>query len=88
ASAQKARPSMSTQSQTIIAPQNEIWFMDQRKDVFQEKSPPRSTSTIKVNIGRFEVRAAAPAQAPPPPKKTVSTSRSGLSLDDYLKRPR
>ncbi len=102
ASAQKARLSISTQSpaktirskdpdvtvETIIAPQKEIWFMDQSKDAFREKSPPRSNSSIKVNIGRIEVRAAAPAQAPPPPQKVVSTSKSGLSLDDYLKRRR
>jgi len=102
ASAQKARLSISTQSpaktirskdpdvtvETIIAPQKEIWFMDQSKDAFREKSRPRSNSSIKVNIGRIEVRAAAPAQAPPPPQKVVSTSRSGLSLDDYLKRRR
>jgi hypothetical protein len=73
----------------IFAEQKETWFIDRRKDAFREKSSSGSNSSIKVNIGRVEVRAAASASTPPPPpQKAVSTSRSGLSLDDYLKRRR
>jgi hypothetical protein len=73
----------------IFAEQKEIRFMDRRKDAFSEKSSSGSNSSIKVNIGRVEVRAAKSAPTPlPSPPKAVSTSRSGLSLDDYLKRRR
>jgi hypothetical protein len=75
--------------QPIFTEQKETWFMDRRKDAFYEKSSSGSNSSIKVNIGRVEVRAATPKPSPPPsPQKAVSTSRSGLSLDDYLKRRR
>jgi len=72
--------------QPIFTEQKETWFMDRRMNAFSEKSPSVSNSSIKVNIGRVEVRAAAPT--PPPTKQAASTSRSGLSLDDYLKRRR
>ncbi len=47
--------------------------------------PPPTTSTVKVTIGRIEVRAVTPPQAPqpqtPPPRQ-----HPVLSLDDYLKQ--
>jgi hypothetical protein len=41
--------------------------------------------TIRVTIGRIEVRPAAPAL--PPAARPASRPRPALSLDDYLKRP-
>lgn len=38
---------------------------------------------VHVSIGHIEVRAAAPAQAPPP---RIARPRASVSLDDYLKR--
>jgi hypothetical protein len=64
----------------------EIWTVDRRIDVFSEKPSSASNSSIKVNIGRIEVHAAAPK--PVLPQKVNSKLRSGLSLDDYLKRRR
>lgn len=42
-----------------------------------------TSPTIRVTIGRVEVRAVAPAPAPPPP---VARSEPGLSLEDYLQQ--
>ncbi len=47
--------------------------------------PPPTASTVKVTIGRIEIRAVTPPQAPqpqtPPPRQ-----HPVLSLDDYLKQ--
>jgi hypothetical protein len=47
--------------------------------------PPPTASTVKVTIGRIEIRAVTPLQAPqpqiPPPRQ-----HPVLSLDDYLKQ--
>lgn len=52
----------------------------------EDISTPRTISavpTIKVSIGRIEVRAIAP---PPPPAKSSAPSIPKISLDDYLKK--
>ena len=48
-------------------------------------SPAEPLPTIRVTIGRIEVRSSAPVQ--PPATSQASRPRPGLSLDDYLKRP-
>jgi hypothetical protein len=55
------------------------------------RNPARSASepvplpTIRVTIGRIEVRSSAPVH--PPAASPASRPRPALSLDDYLKRP-
>lgn len=50
----------------------------QRRPRDKERTPPR---TVRVTIGRVEVRAVPPEQPLPEPKPVP-----GLSLDDYLRR--
>jgi hypothetical protein len=48
---------------------------------------PPTTPTIRVEIGRVEVRAVAPPPPMPPTRRTVPARPSPtLSLDDYLKQ--
>lgn len=50
-----------------------------------EPKPPPIASTIKVTIGRIEVRAVTPPQAPQP-QTSPPRQHPILSLDDYLKQ--
>jgi len=73
----------------IISRHDEVLNRDKRMDVSSGRSSSESFSSIKVNIGRIEVRAAGKESTHPPShQKPAATSKSGLSLDDYLKRPR
>ncbi|MDD4652744.1 MAG: hypothetical protein PHQ34_10995 [Methanothrix sp.] len=74
---------------TIFSRHNEVLQRDKRMDIFSDRSSSESFSSIKVNIGRIEVRAAGKQSIPPPShQKPATTSKPGLTLDDYLKRPR
>jgi hypothetical protein len=73
----------------IISRHDEVPHRDKRMDIFSDRSSSESFSSIKVNIGRIEVRAAGKQSTHPPShQKPAATSKSGLTLDDYLKRPR
>jgi hypothetical protein len=55
-------------------------------DRFPEQSrTPSATPTIKVTIGRIDVRAVMPKAEPTPVRRVVSP-KPKLSLDDYLKQ--
>lgn len=51
----------------------------------QSAAMPEPTPTIRVTIGRIEVRAITPL-APPAPRPTRTKTGPVLSLDDYLKQ--
>jgi hypothetical protein len=68
---------------------DEVQQRDKRMDIFSDRSSSESFSSIKVNIGRIEVRAAGKESSHQPShQKPAAASKSGLTLDDYLKRPR
>jgi|APLak6261659701_1056019.scaffolds.fasta_scaffold00030_14 hypothetical protein len=57
---------------------------DTAPNLSQLTSPQAAAPTIKVTIGRVEVRAVMPAQSPPAPRPRSAEPK--LTLDDYLKR--
>jgi len=50
---------------------------------FAPPAPAEATPTIRISIGRIEVRAVTPA---PPPRRKPSRPAPALSLDEYLKQ--
>ncbi len=57
---------------------------DPRQPHLSAPEPP--APTIRVAIGRIEVRAITPPPAPPARRETTARSGPPLSLDDYLKQ--
>ena len=74
-----ARPRVTLRSAPLEPP-----LADREGDAPQ---PQPSVPTIRVTIGRIEVRAITPP-APPPPRATPARPTPALSLDEYLKRYR
>jgi hypothetical protein len=65
----------------VTTPYREPMLSESRR---MEQEPPSSSPTVRVTIGRIEVRAVM-APAPPPPKRS-SPATPRVSLEDYLKR--
>jgi hypothetical protein len=72
------RPRLASASRPERSPQE-----DTRPD-----TPEPSASTVRISIGRIEVRAIVPPTLPAPPAQRATSTRPGpeLSLDDYLKQ--
>ena len=75
--AHNSRAAVNAQPETIR-------FMEPRKE--NTSRPTQTSPTIKVTIGRVEVRAAAPPAPTSPPQRSAPPSAQKLSLDDYLKQ--
>ena len=74
-------PDVSPTATSVAHPGAEVRFEKGRES--QPGSPEPSPPTIRVNIGRIEVRAVIPP--PAPPRRQVEPP-ARLSLDDYLKQ--
>jgi hypothetical protein len=66
-----------------VAPQQPPVLAATRSRAVTRSQPPASPPTIRVHIGRVEVRAVTPPSAPQPPAVYRTPA---LSLADYLKR--
>jgi hypothetical protein len=73
-----------------IAPRIVDHSPDQRREQAPRETrafaPEPPAPTIRVAIGRIEVRAITPPPAPPPRRESPVRSGPALSLDDYLKQ--
>lgn len=58
--------------------------IDENNRIFETKTKEISQPTVKVNIGRIEVRVVTDSK-PPPPQRQI-TRKPNLTLEDYLKR--
>lgn len=79
-------PPHSTASPTLasIHPRSRVSPQPPEPSIPEQRSSP-VTSTIRVTIGRVEVRAVTPAQSAPRPARRPPPGPP-LSLDDYLKQ--
>ena len=68
----------------VIAQPEATRFVEPRKETTHQ--PAGTNPTIKVTIGRVEVRAVAPTAPASPPPRIPSSSSQKLSLDDYLRK--
>ena len=75
------RPSEPMTVHPVTAPYREPMPAESRR---MEQEPPSSSPTVRVTIGRIEVRAVMAPASPPPKRSSPATPR--LSLEDYLKR--
>ncbi|HII06779.1 MAG TPA: hypothetical protein HA349_05570 [Methanotrichaceae archaeon] len=76
-------PARSSRAAVIAKPEASR-FMEPPKQTTPQ--PMETNPTIRVNIGRVEVRATTPpAPTSPPPPQSASPAAQKLSLDDYLK---
>lgn len=64
-------------------PGSEEWLKE-AKTSSEQYLPEAEGPTIKISIGRIEVKAAAPSA--PPPKKPRPAPKPRMSLEDYLNR--
>ncbi len=69
----------------VLPASDEQAAMQGRADRNRAASAPAPLPTIRVTIGRIEVRSSTPARQPAP--VPAPRPRPALSLDDYLKRP-
>jgi len=76
-------PGHSSRAAVIVQPKA-TRFMEPTKQTTPQ--PAETKPTIKVTVGRVEVRAVAPTAPASPPPRIPSPSSQKLSLDDYLRK--
>jgi len=75
-------PARSSRAAVIAKPEASRFMEPPKQTILQ---PMETNPTIRVNIGRVEVRATTPPAPTPPPPQSASPAAQKLSLDDYLK---